>query len=263
MPSEGPETPRQQPAERGDASDKDSIVDIDAAREAAFAEKPARDYIAEYKDQLSDEARQNLEWIASQEAEKALRRYEETKDEDDPVVRVLRERALESIEFPQEVRERFVTAAKEGAVFIGDVPPEQWIAGCEWALRDLGAELIDATISDGYKDLPQKKRNLERLGPGLQAGIEYASRGGTLKAEDRGTAEVGWGVFIGNLMAGKGIGTIEFLREMVNPRVLEQTMGFLTRARISHPEVAKSLDQDLSGRGWLWDKRQNKYIGMP
>lgn len=254
MPS--PEAPGQQP-----------IEDIDAAREAAYAEKPARDYIAEYKDQLSDGARQSLEWIASQEADKALQRYEETKDDEDPVVRILRERALESLEFPEEIRTEITNRKEERMIGGGGVQEKQWIAGCEWALRDLGAELIEATLTDKYLEPSQKQSALERLGPGLRSGVYDAYRGRTIEARDvdRFPVPVGrlWGYFVGNLMANRGIEAVKPLQHQVNPRVLEHIMGFLGRARISHPEITENLDGDLSKRGWLWDKRKNTYLSMP
>ncbi len=241
------------------------IEDVDAAREAAYAEKPARDYIAEYKGQLSDEARKNLEWIASQESDKALKRYEETKNEEDPVVRILRERALESIEFPKELQTDITNRKEERAIGGSGVQEKQWLAGCEWALRDLGTELIEDTLTDKHLEPFQKKQALERLGPGLQAGVYGAYRGRTIEARDAEHVSAGelWGNFIGNLMANRGIEAVKPLAHRVSPRVLEQIMGFLSRARISHPEITENLDGDLSKRGWLWDKRKNAYISMP
>lgn len=248
-----------------EAPSQPPIEDMDAAREAAYAEKPARDYIAEYKDQLSDEARESLAWIASQEAEKALRRYEETKNEEDPVVRILRERALESIEFPKGLQTEITNRKEERMIGGRGVQEKQWVAGCEWALHDLGAELIEATLTDKHLEPSQKKQALERLGPGLQTGVWHAYRGQTIEARDAEgyPAEKLWGYFVGNLMANRGIEAVRPLEHTVGPRVLEQIMGFLSRARISHPEITENLDGDLSKRGWLWDKRKNTYIPMP
>ncbi len=131
-------------------------MDIDAARETAYAEKPARDYIAVYKENLSAEARQSLEWIASQEGEKALQRYEETKNEEDPIVRVLRERALESIKFPKEIS----STVREGHAVVGSIQGEEWVAGCEWALSAFGGEMIKTTLADEHLTLSQKKSSL-------------------------------------------------------------------------------------------------------
>lgn len=247
MPFEGPEAP----------SSQQPIEDVDAAREAAYAEKPARDYIAEYKEQLSPEARQSLEWIASQEAEKALKRYEETKNTEDPVVRVLRERALGSISMPVAV----------GAIAprVGEVQGKEWLAGCEWAIHDLGAELVESTLADTYMDIGQKKGALERLGPGLASGIERFYRGRIIRGgedAERFPAETLYGYFIGNLMAGKGLEALSPLQTRGRPRILIQMTGFLARARNSYPEIAAALDRDMSGRGLLWDKKQGKYIEM-
>lgn len=248
MPSEGP--PPSSKEETPDAGAR--VEDIDAAWEAAHAEKPARDYIAEYRDQLSDEARQSLEWIASQEAEKALKHYEETKDAEDPVVRVLREHALESLQFPKDVAEWI--ERDKGSRHVSN---EQWKKRCDWALQELGRELIEDTITNERIGLPQKKDQLKLLGRDLALGIKhtfFANQPVYL------SKEFSLGRFIGELMSRGSMKALDAVNPDTPGVEVRERIGFMERARILYPEIAERLDVDLSERGWLWDKKQNKYI---
>ncbi|MFH1111849.1 MAG: hypothetical protein V1712_02145 [Patescibacteria group bacterium] len=63
------------------------IEDKDEARETAYAEKPARDFVADHKTELTPEQRQALEWFASSEGEEALAEFRNKKIEQQDIIR--------------------------------------------------------------------------------------------------------------------------------------------------------------------------------
>jgi len=83
------------PEELRPGEEETRIQDVEEAQVGAYAEKPFRDALVEYRDSLSEEAQKSLDWIASREGEEAIAAYREEKAGEDPVTRVLRERAEE------------------------------------------------------------------------------------------------------------------------------------------------------------------------
>ena len=101
------------------------FVDPGPASEAAGAEKPFRDALVDYRGSLSEKGKEALEYIASEEGRKAIAKYQEGEKED-PVVRILRERALATLELPKSVRE-----IAEGKAWRGKLDKD-WAARCKY-----------------------------------------------------------------------------------------------------------------------------------
>lgn len=245
-----------------------NIEDMGAARETAYAEKPFRDAEADYRERLSDEAREALKYIASAEGEKALARYEATKNAEDPVVRVLREQAIKTLEFSPRLRVGIREALENTPdAKMGQVRLDEWERGAKWAIGELGRELVGEILAKPMRtqlNRLDRKAELENLGTGLGIGLEYSYEGTPYYPSD--PEGMLWGSFIGELMKGEGISRIfeDLARsgKCASRDLIERHMGFFEAARVSFPSIALSLDRDLSDYQYVWDDKQKKYISL-
>jgi len=249
------------------------------AWEMAHAMKPFRDAEIEYRDQLSDSARQALDWIASKEAEKAVAAYEATRSEEDPAVRVLREKAEATLEVPQSIAK----LAERPDTKIGTLDAKEWVRRNEWGIREFGREAVDEILmssADNQAKLARLQAIPGELGYGLmhvakqwerQEGESERWHGADSEVA-KGGSLASWGAIIGDIMAGEGVH--EYIvtvmawsggqpgRAIPIEKIIDPKINFFGRARVSFPAVGAGLDKSLERYGWVWDEKQRKYIKL-
>lgn len=248
------------------------------AWEVAHAEKPFRDAEIAYREQLSDAARQGLDWVASQEGEKAIAAYEATKNEEDPAVRVLRGKAEATLEVPQFIRE----LAESPDAKIGTVDAKEWVRRIEWGIREFGREAVDEILGSSIDNKAKQARLATipgELGFGLQHVAKNWERGASSTerwhgADEglsgapyrRGATLAPWGAIIGDIMAGEGMHENVVSLMVRHGRrigdVIDSKISFYVRARTSFPAVSTGLDKSLERYGWVWDNKQKTYIKL-
>ncbi|MBI2640293.1 MAG: hypothetical protein HYW91_00180 [Candidatus Sungbacteria bacterium] len=239
---------------------KQGYVEMDeGAWEAAHAEKPFRDAISDYKESLSEEAKKALEWIASQEAEKAIAQFEKDK-KDSPTLRTLRERTLATLNVPADVKSSFGKFDKEA---INPTFLKNW----QWALEEMGKLLVEKTLSGGGQ-ASNKAALLELMGTELGEGIRrYASDGKENRLRGM-SGNIARGELIAAVMAGdetrmgRMINEIAFQSSVSKREVIKEILSFLQKVRTEHQDVALHLDAALGKEGWLWDKKNKTYFEM-
>lgn len=238
-------------------SSGERIEDTAAATEAAYAEKPARDYLAEYKEQLTPEAQQALNWIASEEARKALENYDANKNAENPVIRVLREKALNTLEFD------LSKAADELKSQLGYLP-DRWIDQTGAILEQLGKSLIEDILKDETSN-NAKLSALRNLGfdllQGALASIERQDRShtpGYFESYD-------WGLSVSEVTSRGELSNkfVTALTQEEDPKH-EIVLSILNEAHLSYPDPAinKKLDRNVESCGYIWDSKQNKYLKL-
>ena len=249
------ETPPKDPREA-------DLLEPEPAWEAAHAEKPFRDSLVDYRDSLSEEGKMALEYIASEEGKKAIAKYQETREES-PAMRVLRDRALATLELPQNVREIYAGKAWKGSL------DKDWAARCKYGLEELGKEFIERVLNDEHMNATQKLNDLKYLGPDIGDGINSFINGKSLREVGGGAENMLWGYLLASLMDVNSETKINLALESISKKtqtpegtLLRRHFNFFERARKSYPEIGKKLDLLMDNFGWLWDKKQNKYISI-
>lgn len=244
-------------------------LDNDEALESAYAEKPYRDALADYKSGLSEAGKRALEWIASREAEKALEKYRSAQKED-PAMRILRQRALATLELPESVRRTVAQKERVAQRGRGEGIYNSWANRCKYGLQEFGKELIEKLLGDQQMEAVRKGAELKRLGFDLGTGVEHYIEGKiapdiTLRPEN-----ILWGYIIASMMdiinpetkIDTALGKISVKAKMPEKLLIQKHFGFFERARISYPEIGKNLDRVMEKYRWLWDETQKKYISI-
>lgn len=117
------------------------------AVEGAHAEKPFRDALVDYKEGLSEEANQALDWIASEEGEKAIEDYRKKQgDERIKARELLKQKALMILDQPTLMAELAVARhLEQGGKFL------------EWAIRGIAETQLDSILeSSPPKEILEK-----------------------------------------------------------------------------------------------------------
>lgn len=253
-----------------------NVRDVGAATEMAYAEKPFREAEVDYREQMSHEAREALNFIASKEAEKALERYEATKDEEDPVVRVLREKALAGFEAVNGMGDKFIHHAAVDRQFgsIGRTPVREWVERINWGTKELAGELVDEILKSSG-DNKEKLQQLRDLGIQFQKGLSFAfSEAPRVGMGYTGYVGVAsdkagrWAAVLADMMAERGLNESQLKWLAISGKdsdvaaTIDKELGFFERTRISFPSTGTALDKDMEKYGWTWDKKQGKYIKL-
>lgn len=267
-------------SEKPSGAPESYIQEKDAAEVGAYAEKPIRDAIVDYKKQLVEkygekeakQATEAMEWIASEEGEKAMAAYREGQEQEDPRVTLLREKAKQTI---------LLTEFLSDDMMVEQVVAEQ--------LKTVGMTEADKIITSGLT-VTEKIEQVKIVGTALNSGVgasstsewpdEVAQR--YCKELGRGQWSVEQTVFllkgrmIADMALGKGkrgIATLESIAGLedrsINEVVAENLDVILgTRKQIQDvfPEVDagqrnKWIDQGMENLGWLWDKTNETYVG--
>ena len=240
----------------------EKVDDIGAATEAAYAEKPYQDALVDYRENLSDEGKKALEYIASQEAEKALANYKSDQEES-PDIRILRERALATLAIPASVDRK----VERG--FNGDMNPE-WRNRCEYGVRELGSEMMERIIKDPDTETRYKMNHLRFLGSSLGRGVEIFSRGDVAEENKTQDTDVLWGDFIAAVMSKDRVGPTEVILDHISRiqgrpagTIISENLELFERLRRSYPqEVGSNLDHRMEQSGWIWNDKNKKYIEL-
>lgn len=238
------------------------VEEDEGAWEAAHAEKPHQDALVDYKNSLSKAGKLALEWVASQEGEKALEKYRSAQKED-PEMRILRERALATLELPESAR-RIVTRRER----VGKID-DSWAARCKYGLREFGKGLIEEIIRNQQMDATRKRAELERLGSDLGTGIGEYVEGKVAPEITLRPENILWGYIIAGLMdigsttsMDMALKKISFKTKTPEGSLVQKHFDFFERARRSYPEIGKNLDPLMEKYKWLWDETQKKYISI-
>jgi len=219
--------------------------------------------IFKYKESLSEEGRKALEWIASQEAEEALQKYALEKGEDDPVIDMLRARALATLELPSNAKK-----VEAGGMWRGTIDKD-WATRCRETLKLFGSSMIEDILADPHSDNSQKIHRLKDLGADLAEGIQYAVDGDFTSVAMSQSETKHWGLFISELVNTGGnpgaiLGIIS--KEAMTPRgtLIQKQLPLFEQVRRSYPELGEKMDKlmEMDGIGWLWDSKNNKYISI-
>jgi len=141
------------------------VHDENAARDAAHAEKPARDFIVEHAVELSVGGKQALEWFASTEGEKAVERYNKKKEKINDIVR---QNALKMFDVSDMVSG--IIDPKGKTYYSGRT---QQVSERLVELADKAVELIpiDLILADTNQSHPEKIQKIRNLANNFKKGI--------------------------------------------------------------------------------------------
>jgi hypothetical protein len=237
-----------------------------------YAEKPFRDALIEYKNQLSDEQKKALEMIATTEGQKAMAAYREAKSLEDPRITALRQNALQTVRLSEEAR-TYIAGGKGG---------EQRLAITEDLVKITAALEIDRTLADTTdfsNDFSKKAQRLGKLGAAIERGAQMAYY---KPLTDYGIASLGRddgpdvlrGYFISELANGKGgIGVLAEIAKCEGRQpeeVIADYVPMIAGVRKQHPRLntdefnptRKPIDEGLLKFNFVWSPGTETFIHM-
>lgn len=259
------------------------VGDIRVAEEGAYAAKPFEDALREYGDQMPEAAREELTFIADEEAEKAMAAFEQTKSLEDPRIAALRALASET-----------VTLGNNTYAFDNEGTAKE----VKGMLKQLGGGLLDRLIADEKIDFPTKAERIKGLGLSMNEGMklalhshawpeditkEYCKEFGRGAWSTDNTADILRGYFAATIMTGNGSRSVAALAEIGrlesrNPtEVISEHMPLILELRRKYPEVVnrpfgqmgptgtrlvRALDYGLETQGFLWNPGAGTYVHM-
>lgn len=274
------------------------VKDIEEAREGAYAEKPFRDTLIKYEKELPRKAKKALEWIASKEGEKAMAKYREEKSAENPVIKILREKAIETLGFSQDDRNFLMDKMWQDP---DDRTGEKKVNILQEAVKQMSLPVIEGILSSSMRIENTKDRLIElgfdaknglKMSYDPNVGYDSASNiaeklkwgSGKKRDLDQRGADTLRGLFVGFLMRGEGEKAIESLQiidsyyfrnypsKYTSGEEIKKYLDFISEAR--RKEIPRQhvigegrwdkpinpLDYGMEQAGYLWDKDNKKYI---
>lgn len=147
------------------------IEDNAAAWKAARAEKPARDFSHEHKDELTPEQRQALDWFASSEGEKALVDYQQQKDKHRGILWEMGLSLLDLKDLPDKDINRLDYLNRQ------EFPDSKsFVARVDEVLKHNKEQQADRVLSDDRLTLADKMTKFQEFGRYLKGDLEWYSQ---------------------------------------------------------------------------------------
>lgn len=244
------------------------VEDKNEAEESAYAEKPYRDAAAEYGEKLSPEAKQALDWIASQEGEKAIEAYRSRDaSQKETAARILKEKTLDAIVLRRASPDSYVIHEEESG---GGWEREEWdglIEDINELEKRVAEPEIETLLSSAISP-QEKQRQLKDL---IKAFRDVAS-GNFDFLNNRYDYEA---ILARELAMGGTMYSLDRILGDFTQRELggiSQYMDLITEVRSGKvatkaPDSSregrnKKIDGVLEGLGYHWDEKTKKYARL-
>ena len=250
---------------KGFENPEERIEDIEAAEAAAYAEKPARDWIAENREKLSEEQLRSLEWFATSEGEKAL--AENAKDKDE-TRRLVEDKAFSFFDLDSDNKEvGEATRQLMGAAVSKELQNER----LSTAQKLDSIRNIAIRFGSGFREIRHRKSPYEAVAVAERLREEadrkyagYETRGGERRPLETDVGSVRAGEYLKGALAaalvleqkediepilGRLIQLSENPQELLGP--------ILSRLAPYHQD--RFIDKLLEDNGYIFDSKNNSY----
>ena len=265
---------REQPIFETEGEDRGKVKRVEAARKAAWAEKPFRDALVKYRERFSSVAPLYTEMIADvadQEGREAIEAWEKERSSEDSA-------AMDAL---RNLAKRTITLAPATKRLAEESQDRETVETSEELLKRIGLARADKIIADVNKSPRDKMEAIGVIGNSMNSGAYRAIRGkGVPSGDNDATISSLEGYFAAAILMGNAQKAIQALAEVGKLEnrepedYIQSQIPLILELREKYPQVnrlltemiqgatvaPRRLDRAMEGHGFLWSPESETYI---